>query len=90
MSGTVSGGKKVVVTRVHQYMSQGYTETEARAKVSEDYRRIGAKGGSVKGTKGGFAAKVPCSCSIIQGQHIKAQCLGAKGGYRSKRRKKNV
>ena len=58
--------------------------------VSDDYRRIGAIGGSVKGTEGGFAARISCSCSIIQGEHIKAQCRGAIGGAISKRKKKNA
>lgn len=84
MSGTVSGGKKVVETRVQKYMDQGYSEIEARKMVSDDYRRIGAIGGK-KGTTGGFAAKIPCDCPIIQGEHIKAQCAGFKGGVISKR-----
>lgn len=91
MSGTVSGGKKVVETRVQKYMDQGYSEIEARKMVSDDYRRIGAIGGK-KGTTGGFAAKIPCDCQIIRGEHIKAQCSGFKGGSISKRigKAKNV
>ena len=56
VSGSKIGGNKVVETRVQKYMSQGYNEIEARKMVSDDYRRIGAKGGSVKGTTCGFAA----------------------------------
>lgn len=96
MAGSVTGGKKVVETRVQKYMDQGYSEIEARKMVSDDYKRIGAQGGKNGNKKlnphysGGFAAKVPCNCSIILGQHIKAQCVGAIGGARSKRRKKDV
>ena len=68
MSGTVSGGKKVVETRVQKYMSQGYSEIEARKMVSDDYRRIGSRGGQ-NGTTGGFAA-----------DHVRARIAGSTGG----------
>ena len=74
MANTKIGGKKVVETRVQKYIDQGYSEIEARKKVSDDYRRIGAKGGSVKGTKGGFAA-----------DKERSRVSGALGGHRSKR-----
>ena len=74
MAGSKIGGKKVVETRVQKYMSQGYGEIEARKMVSDDYRRIGAIGGSVKGTEGGFAA-----------DKNRARVSGALGGHRSKR-----
>lgn len=54
MAGNRIGGKKVVETRVQKYMAQGYSEIEARKMVSDDYRRIGAKGGK-NGNTGGFA-----------------------------------
>lgn len=73
MSGTVSGGKKVVETRVQKYMDQGYSEIEARKKVSDDYRRIGAKGGK-NGNTGGFAFNPDI-----------ARSAGATGGKYSRR-----
>jgi len=56
----------------------------------EHRRRIGHKGGSVKGTKGGFAAYRPCECKLVYGKHHKAQCAGARGGMISRKGKKNA
>lgn len=79
---TKQGGAKLVETMIKKYGSYEAYKQSMRERAS--------KGGSVKGTEGGFAARISCSCSIIQGQHIKAQCSGFKGGTISKRRKKNV
>ena len=68
-------------------MSQGYSEIEARKMVSDDYRRIGAKGGSVKGTKGGFASEIIGNDGLTG--YERARVAGAIGGARS-RRKKNA
>ena len=73
MSGTVSGGKKALRTRAQKYIDQGYTETEARKMVSDDYRRIGRIGGK-KGTTGGVA-----------NDSKRAAELGAIGGKYSRR-----
>lgn len=63
MAGTVKGGKKAAQTN--------------RARHGSDfYANIGRKGGSVKGTKGGFAANPKL-----------AQEAGRKGGLVSRRRK---
>ena len=87
MSGSKIGGKKVVETRVQKYMGQGYTEIEARKMVSDDYRRIGKIGGSVKGTKGGFASEVIGDDGLTG--YERARVAGAIGGARSKRKAKN-
>ena len=88
MSGSKIGGKKVVETRVHKYMDQGYGEIEARKMVSDDYRRIGAKGGSVMGTTGGFASSIIGNDGLTGFE--RARVAGAKGGAISRRVKKNV
>ena len=88
MSGSKIGGKKVVETRVQKYMGQGYTEIEARKMVSDDYRRIGKIGGSVKGTKGGFASEVIGDDGLTG--YERARVAGAIGGARSKRVSKRV
>ena len=54
-------------------MDQGYSETEARKMVSNDYRRIGSIGGK-KGTTGGFA-----------NDSKRAAEIGAVGGKYSRR-----
>ena len=85
MSGNRTGGKKVVETRVQKYMNQGYNEIEARKMVSDDYRRIGAKGGSVKGTTGGFASSIVGSDGLTGVERARVQ--GAIGGSKSRRKK---
>ena len=87
ISGTKTGGKKVVETRVQKYIDQGYSEIEARKMVSDDYRRIGAKGGSVKGTKCGFASNVIGNDGLTGFE--RARVAGALGGAKSRRVKKN-
>lgn len=63
MAGTKAGGKKAAATN--------------KARHGKDfYAKIGRKGGSVVGTKGGFAANPEL-----------ARIAGAKGGRISRRRK---
>lgn len=84
---TKKGGATLVQTMIEKYGSYEAYRQSMRERASR-----GGKNGTKKinpDYSGGFAAKVPCSCSIIQGQHIKAQCLGAKGGAISRRVKKN-
>lgn len=71
MPGTKAGGLKASITN--------------RERHGENfYANIGAKGGKVS-TTGGFAAKVPCNCSLIKDEHLKRQCAGKKGGTVSRR-----
>lgn len=63
MAGTKAGGKKAAATNKARHGS-------------DFYARIGQKGGSVMGTKGGFAANPEL-----------ARIAGAKGGRISRRRK---
>ena len=63
MAGTKAGGKKAAATNKTRHGS-------------DFYARIGKKGGSVVGTKGGFAANPEL-----------ARIAGAKGGRISRRRK---
>lgn len=66
MAGTKKGGQKAAATN--------------KARHGADfYAKIGRKGGSVKGTKGGFAANPEL-----------ARIAGAKGGRISRRRKANT
>ena len=60
MSGTITGGK--------------LTAQKNLAKDPDYYRKIGAIGGSVNGTKGGFAA-----------DHVRARIAGSMGGRYSRR-----
>lgn len=57
---------------------------KAKAKNLENnpnfYKEIGKIGGK-KSRGGGFAAKTPCTYPLIEGDHIKPQCAGQKGGY---------
>ena len=87
MAANNKSGQTLVATRVHKYMSQGYSEIEARKMVSDDYRRIGAKGGSVKGTKCGFASNVIGNDGLTGFERARVQ--GARGGAKSRRVKKN-
>lgn len=73
MAGTKAGGEKAAATN--------------KAKHGSDfYAKIGAKGGA-NGTTGGFAARIPCSCDLIEGIHAKQQCAGKRGGMKSRRKK---
>lgn len=63
MAGTKAGGKKAAATNKARHGS-------------DFYAKIGRKGGSVMGTKGGFAANPEL-----------ARIAGAKGGRISRRRK---
>lgn len=74
MAGTKAGGLKAAQKNL--------------AKNPNFYADIGAKGGSVKGTRGGFAADSTCFCDEFEWAHQKRQCAGKKGG-RVSRRKKN-
>lgn len=88
MAANKQSGQALVATMIKKHGSYEAYKQSMRERASR-----GGKNGNKRlnpDYSGGFAAKVPCSCSIIQGQHIKAQCLGAKGGTISKRRKKNV
>lgn len=88
MAANKQSGQTLVATMIEKHGSYEAYRQAMRERASK-----GGKNGNKKLNpkySGGFAAEVPCSCSIIQGQHIKAQCLGAKGGARSKRRKKNA
>lgn len=58
-----------------------------KAKDPDFYAKIGSKGGQ-NGTTGGFAAKVPCDCTLIPTKHYKRNCAGVLGGMKSKRRNK--
>lgn len=73
MAGTVEGGKRAAETnkRIH---GEGF------------YARIGAKGGK-NGHTGGFAADVDCNCTVLPYRHYVRNCAGAKGRYKSRRRK---
>ena len=82
MANNKKGGATLVETMIEKYGSYEAYKQAMRERAS--------KGGSVKGTEGGFAARISCSCSIIRGEHIKAQCRGAIGGAISKRKKKNA
>lgn len=71
MPGTKAGGIKASITN--------------RDRHGENfYATIGAKGGKASST-GGFAAKIPCDCKLITGDHLKRQCAGKKGGTVSRR-----
>ena len=73
MAGTVEGGRAAAATN--------------KAKYGKDfYAKIGAKGGRL-GTTGGFAADVPCECSLIHGKHYVKNCAGMKGGRISRKPK---
>jgi hypothetical protein len=73
MSGTSAGALKANATII--------------AKYGEDFfKKIGAKGGKHPST-GGFKAKIPCACAVIEGGHIVVQCAGKKGGLISRRTK---
>lgn len=88
MAANTKTGQALVATVIEKYGSY-----EAYRQAMRERASNGGRNGNKKlnpDYSGGFAAKVPCSCSIIQGQHIKAQCLGSIGGARSKRRKKNA
>lgn len=74
ISGNVSGGKAAA-------------KTNKKRHGKNFYKDIGKLGGSVKGTKGGFASV--CQCDIYSGEHLKARCSGAKGGLISRRGKGN-
>lgn len=74
MTGTISGGKLAAKTNKERY--------------GEDFYKVqGAKGGSVKGTQGGFASPKLCTCEIFDYQaHTHNRCAGARGGKISSRR----
>jgi len=71
ISGTPQGGRKAAKTN--------------REKHGNDfYERIGAIGGKASNT-GGFAKKKACDCELIYGEHTVPQCVGKKGGTKSRR-----
>lgn len=76
MAGTILGGKRAAETNKSKY-GNGF------------YARIGAIGGR-KGTTGGFAADVDCSCPTLPYRHFKRNCAGKKGGKKSRRTKREV
>ena len=63
---TKQGGKKLVAT-----MTEKYGSYEA---YKQSMRELGSRGGSVKSTKGGFAA-----------DHVRARIAGATGGKYSRK-----
>lgn len=72
MSGTAAGGAKAAATN--------------KAKYGKDfYKRIGRIGGSVCGTRGGFASNIVGPDGLTGPQ--RAKIAGRKGGLRSKRGK---
>lgn len=75
MAGTIAGGKKAAAKNL--------------AKDPDFYAKIGRKGGR-NGNTGGFAAFVPCNCSLIKGEHTKPRCAGKLGGRISRRKQPNA
>lgn len=71
MAGTKAGGKKAAAKNLK--------------KDPNFYANIGRKGGSVKGTKGGFASNVVGDDGLTGLE--RARIAGAKGGRVSRRRK---
>lgn len=76
MAGTKQGGINAAITN-------------KRLHGEDFYARIGALGGA-KGTTGGFAADVDCSCKLLPYNHFKRNCAGKKGGIKSRRTKVGV
>ena len=72
MAGTKAGGLKA--------------REKNLARDPDHYKKMGALGGK-KSRGGGFASRTVCNCDAIDGLHIKAQCVGAKGGATSRRTK---
>lgn len=71
MSGTKQGGLKAAKSNMDRHGA-------------DFYKRIGAIGGSVRGTKG-FALRQPCHCDVLEGEHTLANCRGKIGGAVSRR-----
>lgn len=61
----------------------------SREAVRAHMQQQGRKGGSVKGTKGGFAANVDCNCDLVPGDHYIRNCAGTVGGRTSKRTRRS-
>lgn len=80
MENNKAGGIKFVQTMIEKYGSYEAFRQSMRERAS--------RGGSVKGTNGGFASSKVGNDGLTG--YERARVAGAIGGARSKRRKKNV
>lgn len=71
MAGSIIGGQKARDTNIKRHGADYYV-------------KLGALGGK-RGTTGGFATRITCTCDLIPQDHYIVNCAGKKGGSKSKR-----